>query len=190
MLISVVWLWWTGVRPGLVSCAARVPRLVYTQHANIHTAEARDAPWQKLQSHAHIHRRVIQLITVNLLWLYLYVCVCVRERVCIFPSYSLTWEGECWGQIVKCISTEHIVVHSKFDEMLESVIFCILHLGFCSARCVPHQADGRNVRSALLEITFFPWSIGTKLIVMCLTVKWLSVTVSQNVNHTMQKQSI
>lgn len=62
----------------------------------------------------------------------------------VFPSYSLIWEGQCWGQIVTCISTEHIVVHSKFDEMLESVIFCILHLGFGTARCVPRQADGQK----------------------------------------------
>ncbi len=114
--------------------------------------------------------------------IYLYVCVNVgekeRESVCfafIF-SYLRGW------------------VLGKFDEKLESVIFNILHLGFGSAICVPWQADGQKCSlCSSWNRTLFPCGSDTKLIVMCLQVmdcKWQPVTVSQNVNHTVLKQSI
>ncbi len=185
--------WWKGVRPGLISCAARVPRLVHTQHVDVHIAEMLPA------SHStHIHRlkfggnSAYVLFVVNLWW---YICMgvwmCERknERVCVLPSYSLIWEGECLGLIV-----EHIAVHGNFDEKLESVIFNFLHLGFGTAMCVPWQADGQKCPlCSSWNHTLFPCGSDTKLVVMCLQVmhcKWQPVTVSQNVNHTMLKQSI
>ncbi len=146
----------TGVRPGLISCAARVPRLVHTQHASVHTAEGTDAPGQSLNSQSHSNSGGIQLKSFSLwIWRDIFVCVreCVRERKreFVFCLHIILFERvSAWVRLLKILLS--------MANMMRS--WNLLFLTFCTWDLVqpfvfPGKQMVKNVLSALPEIARF-----------------------------------